>query len=124
MSWDEMRTLLFVVLAGCVGGADSRPQTAAYISQAILVPNCGRAACHSAATAAHGIALDSVQDAIAAMSSTSGRRGRLVTPGDSARSDLYQVITGQQKIMPPDAPLSDADIELIKSWIDSGADGL
>ena len=124
MSWSEMRILLLVVLAGCVGGADTRPETAAYISQAIIVPNCGRAACHSGATAAHGIKLDTVQDSIAAMSSATGRRGRLVTPGDSARSDLYQVIIGQQKVMPPDAPLSDPDIALIKSWIDGGADGL
>jgi hypothetical protein len=116
--------MVLLVLAGCVGGTDTRPETAAYVSEAILVPSCGRAACHSGATAAHGLPFDTVDDSIASMRSGTGRRGPLVTPNQPSRSELVQVLTGAGKLMPPDGKLPQADIDLITSWIQNGADGL
>jgi hypothetical protein len=112
---------LLVIATSCA--SEDRPETADYIIEAILVPKCGRAGCHSSETAPHGFAFDTIDNSIAAM--TSSDRGRvLVKAGSAGDSDLYQVIAGGSKVMPPDSPLATADIELIAQWINDGAAGL
>lgn len=101
--------------SGCANDTDTRPETAAYISAAIIVPYCGRAACHASASQSRGYQLDTLEGL---------RAGGLVVRGDSAGSLLVQVLEGGRKLMPPDTPLPDADVALIKKWIDDGADGL
>ena len=50
------------------------------------------------------------------------KNGPAIVPGDSAKSPLYRRLTGQdQPAMPLGAKLSDAEIRIIKDWIDSGA---
>lgn len=110
--------LLLLGLAACAAEPDSRPETAAYISEAILVPYCGRAACHSSDTNEHNYTLDSVASSIEEM-----QQG-LVKPGSAKGSKLYTVIVGEDTVMPPDVPLPDRDISLIERWIDDGAAGL
>jgi Planctomycete cytochrome C len=112
---------LLVIATSCA--SEERPETADYIIEAILVPKCGRAGCHSSETEQHGYAFDTIDNAIAAMTSTD--RGRmLVSAGSAGDSDLYQVISGDREIMPPDSPLPTADIDLIAQWINDGAAGL
>lgn len=106
-------------LAACGTENDDRPQTADYVSAALLVPYCGRAACHSSATRARNLNFGSVDDAIATMQ-TQG----IVVPGDAPASRLVTVLTDPSRVMPPDTPLPNADIELITRWIAAGAEGL
>lgn len=108
-----------LLLAGCGTTTDDRPETAAYITAAILAPNCGRASCHASGTGSHGIVLDTVANALQHDNLPS-----LVNPGDAANSELILVLTGSRNVMPPDQALPDVDIALITRWIDDGADGL
>jgi hypothetical protein len=115
----NLRLLCLLGLGACTASeTDTRPETAAYISEAIIIPYCGRAACHSTDTAEHNYVLDTVDAAVAAM------KDGLVYPGSTDRSQLYRVIVGQDTVMPPDSPLPDRDISLIQRWIDDGAAGL
>lgn len=45
----------------------------------------------------------------------------LVIPNDADGSELYQRLIGIGDLMPPSGSLSDADINLVKSWIEQGA---
>jgi hypothetical protein len=112
-------TCALALASGCGTENDDRPETAAYVSAAILVPFCGRAACHSSVTRAHGLDFGSVDDSIATMQSP-----LVVVPGDPATSRLVTVLTDSRRVMPPDTPLPTADIDLITRWVAAGADGL
>jgi hypothetical protein len=117
---------LAATLAGC-GTADTRPATFDEITIAILVPYCGRAACHSTATKAHNLAFDTLDATRAALMTTQGRRGmnqKMVVPMDPDHSRLVTVLSDPNRVMPPDVPLPDADIALIREWIQNGAEGL
>lgn len=54
-----------------------------------------------------------------------GLSGKVVIPGDSGKSKLYQLVAQVDKnaVMPPKPllPLSDEEVEKIKTWIDQGA---
>jgi hypothetical protein len=51
------------------------------------------------------------------------KNGAVIVPGDAAASHLYRRLTGQQlPQMPLGGRLSDAEIALVKEWIDSGAE--
>jgi hypothetical protein len=127
------RSLSLAVLisaAACLGKPDDRPQTADYIIEAILVPQCGRAACHSAAARSHDLAFDNIPDSLDAMMSM-GRRGSpmLAAPAPNGSRDpngsrLFTVLVDPSRPMPPDTPLPKADIDLIYNWIKNGAEGL
>lgn len=99
--------------AGCTDATDDRPATREYIVAAILAPSCGRAACHSSATATEGYVFDNLAGANRAFA-------ELVDPGNTA-SRLLTVLRQDEERMPPDAPLADDDIALIEKWIVGGA---
>ena len=109
--------------AGCSATTDPRPATIAYISEAILVPYCGRPACHASGANSKSYTFDTV-------ASTKASLQRLVQPGNADASELLQDMgesprTGKKRgIMPPDGALPAADIDLIRTWIDDGAVGL
>lgn len=113
---------LIVVLVGCTTSPDRLPSEA-YITEAILVPYCGRGGCHSTDTAASSLIFDTIDSAHATLKGDS-KRGRLVVAGSSQQSRLFTVLRDSQKVMPPDIPLPDGDVDLIGQWIDDGADGL
>ncbi|WZO96936.1 c-type cytochrome domain-containing protein [Isosphaeraceae bacterium EP7] len=52
-----------------------------------------------------------------------GGSGKVVEPGDFAASTLFSVIThAEEPFMPPNAPkIPDAEIDVIKAWIEAGA---
>ena len=108
---------------GCGDATDTRPETVAYITEAILAPSCGRGACHSSETKAHNYAFDTIPAAIAAMS-TSDHGHTLVVAGDPENSELVTILTSTSEPMPEDAPLPDVDIDLISRWVADGAEGL
>lgn len=102
-------------VAGCGDEVDDRPATAEYIVAAILAPSCGNAACHSSAAKKEGYAFDTLKEAKKAFE-------QLVLPGDVQRSRLAQVLRAtDDKRMPLDGPMPEADIALIEAWILGGA---
>jgi len=115
------------VLVGCASGPDDRPVTADYLSATIFVPACGRAACHSATTASHGYPFDTVASSNASLK-------QLVTTGGATggngrgHRDLLSTIgassNAPHSLMPPDDPLPEADLELVRRWADLGYPGL
>ena len=51
-----------------------------------------------------------------------GQKGPALIPGDAVNSVLYRRITGQQQpAMPLGGKLTDAEIAILKKWIDAGA---
>ncbi len=53
---------------------------------------------------------------------TGGGSGAVITPGDSADSYLFDLITYQDTPeMPPSQQIPDNEIELVRNWIDGGA---
>src|SRR6266404_5214901 len=80
------RAYLIVLVAACGTEADTRPETAAYISEAILVPQCGRGGCHSADLRQHDLAFDSITDSIASLQSFGRQGAPMVVRGDAPGS--------------------------------------
>lgn len=77
--------------------------------------------CHGPARQMKGLRLDRRRDAIP---NRVGANGARITPGNSAASPLYRRISTARPNpqMPPAGPLKPAQIELVKSWIDQGAE--
>ena len=83
---------------------------------AILKSKCG--VCHGDGKQEAGLALSSYAGVVQGSGG-----GRIVIAGQSAQSKLLEVLTTDDANlrMPPDSdPLTKAQIELVKSWIDSG----
>lgn len=77
--------------------------------EAILKANC--LPCHSAGNRKAGLSVDSYDGVMAK-----------VTAGNGAGSSLYRSVAGPRASMPQGrAPLSKADTDTIKAWIDGGA---
>ena len=81
--------------------------------QSVMDGNC--AGCHSGASSSAG--LDLTTDFCGAVLD-----GRMVIPGDSAGSVLYQRISGVGSSMPPSGLMEQANIDIVRDWIDAGAD--
>jgi Planctomycete cytochrome C len=83
---------------------------------AVIAPNCATSSCHSSLAKTAGLTLDDPEDSYRQLL---GRN--FVVPGDPA-STLLSLLTGdERRRMPPDAPLPEADIALVRLWIDAGA---
>lgn len=69
------------------------------------------------------VSFEAIRDVFENYQADSGRA--LVAPGDSGESELYLAVTSDNPdiLMPPYPvePLSQAQVELIRSWIDDGA---
>lgn len=115
--------MLFVLtlLAGCVL-EDDRPARWSVISDAIIQPSCGTAACHSALAETADVVLDSREAGYSALVYSSASAGPFVRPGDPDSPLLYLLRGDEVTRMPPDAPLPPADIALIEEWILAGAE--
>jgi len=128
--------LVGALLAGACGSAtDDRPPTLDYITETILAPSCASAQCHSAFKREVGDEFDTPEAARQSIVAN----GLVHYPDDTrdeasiSSSFLIRTLTvGTASIlspgsgnvrMPYDAPMPDADIELIKSWIRAGAPG-
>src|SRR6476469_178832 len=76
--------------------------------------------CHGPSQQMKGLRLDRRRDALP---NRVGANGSRIVPGDSARSVLFQRLTGTKSgpQMPPTGPLPEEKIKLIQAWIDQGA---
>src|SRR5688572_25408402 len=83
----------------------------------ILAQHCY--GCHGPEAQQSGLRLDLRQPAM-----RGGDYGPVITPGNSADSKLIKrVVNGDGGLqMPPTGPLSDEEINLLRAWIDQGAD--
>ncbi len=74
--------------------------------------------CHGPSQQMHGFRLDRRRDALR------GSIGTVIAPGNSAGSRLYLKLIGNQfgPQMPLTGPLTPEQIEVIKAWIDQGAE--
>lgn len=103
-------------VCSCTDSPSERPTSWSYVHAAILAPSCATVSCHSKRTAAAGLSLD---DPDTAYDQLLGRM--YVAPGDPG-STLLLLLEGDERTrMPPDAPLPQADIDLVRAWIEQGA---
>jgi hypothetical protein len=114
-----MRSLVLLaslMVCACSEEPADRPATWSYIHAAIIQPSCATVSCHGERTAAAGVALDDRDTAYDVLLGA-----QFVIPGDSA-SALVLLLEGDERPrMPPDAPLPQADIDLVRAWIEAGA---
>jgi hypothetical protein len=134
----DRRSLLVVAVVAALGlsGAlgcgevDDRPASWSYIHAAIIAPSCATSNCHSSLAATAGIQLHTPEAGYLFMTGRvcggeelPGEAPRnFVTPGSPEYSPLMYLLRGEERrIMPPDTPLPEVDIELIERWILEGA---
>jgi hypothetical protein len=106
-------------LAASAGAAGAAPQEAPpnYEEhvQPILREWCF--SCHRGSRAKNGLDLRSVKAILAG-----GSSGPAVVPGDHAGSLLWKLTGGgEEPHMPPDEDLPEADLAVLRAWIDAGA---
>ena len=117
----KLTTPLFAIaaLSAATSFAASKPDFAKDIGP-LIAKNCLE--CHGPEKQKGKFRLDSKEAAF--KGGDSGLAG--IVPGKSADSKIYKAITlpkGHDDIMPPKGePLSKANTDLIKAWIDAGAD--
>lgn len=115
--------LLLCALAAC--GADDRPLDAQYITDTVLAPTCGSVECHSTFVQSDNVVLDTysaMRNTIVNLPllSFSPDQYDPADPDDSAlitwltQTDPFGLGIGR---MPQDAPMPNADVELLKAWI-------
>ncbi len=98
------RALLAIAMAPAVWAQDS--------ALALLAERCAK--CHSGSAALSGFDLSTRTGLL-----KGGKHGSAVTPGDPASSRLFQWVSEGK--MPPDARLTEPQIQSIRAWIESGA---
>jgi len=110
------------VQAALVQAPTGQAATVDYAQQIkpLLAAHCGQ--CHSAIRQRGGLRLDT-----AALIQQGGDSGPALVPGKPQESLLWQVVSGKAGFsMPPDGqglPLKPAQVQLLESWIASGAPG-
>lgn len=115
-----MKKLLVVVAMLVFAGAAQADDAIDYAKQIrpIFAESCYK--CHNAKKQKGKLRLDSV-----AFIEKGGKDGKIITPGNSAKSDLYRRIVltkDDDEVMPPEGDLlSKEKTALIKKWVDSGA---
>jgi hypothetical protein len=103
---------------GCGSAVDDRPPQWSFISATIIEPSCATVNCHSAITHQGGVDLSARE--IGYLTLVNGDYTK--NDGDPSSSTLVTLLNAVGSTrMPPDNPLSEADIQLIASWIGHGA---
>ena len=100
--------------------------TLAQLSAEIFTPHCATSGCHAGTNPSQGLSLEMNRIASEIINADSkGSDLKLVDPGNPERSYLFMKVRGDDGIsgsrMPPSKPLSQEEIEKIRSWIASGA---
>lgn len=122
---------LAFAIAGCGAPGETRDPTWGYISPAIIQPNCATGSCHNTRAAVAGLDFSTVQrgwDSLhllkipPAGAHPNGAPRPLVVPFNPDQSRVVRMLRGDNaRRMPPDRPLSEADIKLVEEWILHGA---
>lgn len=99
------------------------------IQESILTPSCAVANCHLGSTAQLGLNLQqgSAYGNLVNVASRQNGAFLRVKPGDAANSYLYMKLIGDSRAsgdrMPQgSAPLSDSQLDVIRDWINAGAE--
>jgi ankyrin repeat protein len=107
------------ILAAVPVSAQTRPAAIDYERDVrpILAANCF--GCHGPRQAQSGLRLDLRQNAL-----RGGDYGVVIVPGNAAESKLIKRLTGSEAgtRMPPTGPLADHQVEVLRAWIDAGAE--
>lgn len=125
--WFAAVLLAATALAGCDGGGDDPPPTFTELRERVFTPSCTFLACHSGASPAGGLGLDTDTAHTALVDAMAmGVPGRIrVVAGDPDGSYLIEKLTATMPAagdpMPPTAPLEAGRIELVRAWIEAGA---
>lgn len=128
--WPKALALALASAVGACDGADDRPASWAYLHPAVIAPSCATASCHSQLAALAGLDLSSRTGAYTVLTGRiCGEPPRPVDPpgnfvfaGSPERSKLMYLLRGEQvRVMPPDQPLPEVEIELVERWILEGA---
>jgi hypothetical protein len=105
----------FVLALTPVGAQTTKPASFAKDIAPLLTARCMQ--CHGQSPLMGGLDLRTRETAL-----KGGQHGPAIVPGDSAKSHIYRHLTGAETPqMPLGSRLSEAEIELVKQWIDSGA---
>ena len=111
--------LTAAVLAAVPAAAHAQPAAVDYERDVrpILAANCF--GCHGPRQAQSGLRLDLRQNAL-----RGGDYGVVIVPGKASESKLIKRVTGSEAgvRMPPTGPLPEHQIEVLRAWIDTGAD--
>jgi hypothetical protein len=108
--------LAFASTVTACSDPDERTTDWDYLHTAILVPSCATAGCHSSLAKKAGIVLEDADETYDLLLDE-----QFVIPGNE-NSALLFLLEGQERdLMPPDAPLPEADVDLIRQWIVEGA---
>ncbi|MDX2090100.1 MAG: hypothetical protein SFX73_19740 [Kofleriaceae bacterium] len=111
-------------IAACAEEEYQRPRTVEYITEAILIPSCAAAQCHSDFKQAEGLSFTTVD--VARQGIIDMVSGSLTTSGQDVigipeNAQFFQVLVRTVDRMPYDQPLANADIDLIREFIEIGA---
>src|SRR3954468_18546393 len=106
--------LCFAALTWIASAAD--PVNFARDVEPVLQKHC--VVCHGAQQQMSGLRLDQKEAAL-----KGGTSGKDIIPGNSGDSRLIRLVSGMEsKVMPPvGAPLTGAEVGLLRAWIDQGA---
>ena len=137
---------LAAVGGGACGGPENRAATWSYISPVLFQPNCATSSCHSRAAAVAGLDFSDPDRGYRSLTGLpiwivnpeatddpgcwnadgtivcDSQFRSLVVPFVPDQSRLVQMLRARNAPrMPPDRPLSEADIQLVERWILNGA---
>lgn len=120
----DVRPLLIALSLSACGGGKVDP-TFTNVRDEVLLPTCGFSTCHGAGTG--GLTLDEAgaYDALVDVDSTGSPGNTLVIPGDPDNSYLVRKLEGGPDIagdqMPPGGQIADDQLQLVRDWIEAGA---
>lgn len=90
----------------------AEPRPVSYLKDVKPILDSACISCHSEHHADDDIRLDSREAMI---------RRKVAIPGNSAKSKLIQSVSRKGKRMPPSGPrLSDAQVKILRDWVDQG----
>jgi hypothetical protein len=112
---------LAILVAACAEDDYERPPTVEYITEAILIPSCAPAQCHSTFAQAEGFSFSTVDESRHAVIDLVAGAVEDFNVGTAENAELYQVLVRRVDRMPFDQPLANADIALIREFIERGA---
>jgi hypothetical protein len=120
-----------LALAACSGeDVDSRPRTTAFITESVLAATCGKAECHSTFAAEEGYVLDTTHGVNTTLRYELANNGddselfnRLADPAGQPLANILNSKASDPTPMPYDAPMPEADVQLILEWLSLGAPG-
>ena len=126
---------MMVTAVACGGASDpvSEPTSGAItllvVQSQVFTPHCALSGCHAGSGAPFGLDLSSVASSSASVDGVASAEKPAmlrIAPGDAANSYLYWKVSANPNIagdpMPlTGGPLSNADLSLLASWIDGGA---